>query len=87
MYAVELELDKSVVHELPPGRQGYLLCIEGGLTVNGKELQKYDACEITNGSGEIQVKATAVEPTEHGDVAHFIMFTMKAEPSAGRKDL
>ena len=87
MYAVELELDRSVVHVLPPGRQGYLNCMEGGVTVNGQQLQKYDACEITNGSGEILVKATAVEPTEHGDLAHCILYTMKAEPNAGRKDL
>lgn len=87
MYAAELELGKSIVHELPPGRQGYLLCVEGGITVNGKQLKKYDACEITNGAGTIEVAATNVEPTEHGDVAHFILFTMQAAPNAGRKDL
>lgn len=88
MYAVELELGKSVVHEMPPGRQGYLLCIEGGLKVNGQPLDRYDACEITSGGGgPLEVEATLVEPTEHGELAHFILFTMAAVPNAGRKDL
>jgi len=87
MFAAELELGKKVVHELPKGRQGYLLCIEGGVTVNGHaQLNKYDACEISGEGGALEVEATKVEPTEHGELAHFILFTMKAVANSGRKD-
>jgi len=88
MYAAELEMGQSVVHELPKGRQGYLLCIEGSLSVNGEHrLNKYDACEITGTGGAVEIKAVATEPTEHGDLAHFILFVMKEVPGSGRKDL
>lgn len=85
-HAAELELGQKLVHELPPGRQGYLLCIEGALSVNGKKLEKYDACEITGG-GALEIEATKVEPTEHGDLAHMLLFTMKGVAGAGRSDL
>lgn len=84
-HACELELGKSVVHELPKGRQAYLLCIEGSLSVNDQNLSKYDACEITGG-GPLEIKATETEATENGDLAHFLMFSMKEAPGAGRSD-
>lgn len=86
-YATELELGKSVSLDLAEGRQAYLLCIEGGVKVNGKELKKYDACEITGSGGTLEIEATEVEETENGKVAHILMFTMKAVPGAGRKDI
>lgn len=46
-FATELELGKSVTLDLPEGRQAYLLCIEGGVKVNGNQLHKNDSCEIT----------------------------------------
>lgn len=85
-FASELDLDKKVVYELPKGRQAYLLCLEGKLTVNSTELSRHDACEIVGG-GSIEIEATEVESTENGEVAHFLMFSMKEAPGSGRKDL
>jgi quercetin 2,3-dioxygenase len=85
-YASELEAGRAVTLDLPKGRQAYLLCIEGSVAVNGHELSKYDACEITGG-GPLEIKATGVEETETGQVAHFLMFTMKEVPGSGRKDV
>jgi quercetin 2,3-dioxygenase len=85
-FAAELEAGQKVVYELPKNQQAYMLCIEGSVTVNGKALQKYDACEITNG-GTIDITATETEQTENGDVAHILLFSMKAVPNSGRKDL
>jgi quercetin 2,3-dioxygenase len=85
-YSSELDLGAMVLHELPKGRQAYLLCLEGKIKVNGKELNCADACEITGG-GNIEIEATQVEDTENGKVAHFLMFTMKEVPGSGRKDV
>lgn len=85
-FAAELELNKSVSHPFPEGRQGYLLCIEGELSVNGEKLSKYDACEI-QGGGTLDVEATNVEETENGKLAHFLMFTMKQVAGSGRTDI
>jgi quercetin 2,3-dioxygenase len=85
-YAAELELGQPITYELPKGRQAYLLCIEGGLSINDKALNKYDACEITNG-GSIHMVATNTETTENGDVAHILLFVMPAVPNSGRTDL
>lgn len=86
-FASEIELGKKVMYELPKGRQAYLLCIEGGVKVNGKELGKYDACEITGTGGVLEIEATDTEKTEHGDLAHILMFAMKAIPGSGRADI
>jgi hypothetical protein len=85
-FASELEQGAKIVHELPKGRQAYLLCIEGGVTVNDKPLNKYDACEITGSGGLLEIAATQTEATEHGDLAHVLMFTMKSQAGAGRTD-
>lgn len=86
-YATELDLAEKVSLEIPNGRQGYLLCIEGGVKVNGVQLKKYDACEITGTGGTLEIVATHVESTENGNVAHVLLFTMKAVVGSGRKDL
>lgn len=86
-FAAEMEQGKTLLYELPHGRQAYLLCIEGGVTVNGQQLSRHDACEITGSGGMLEIEATHVEPTEHGELAHILMFVMKAVPGAGRKDL
>lgn len=85
-YATELELGYKVSLDLPKGRQAYLLCIEGEVKVDGKQLRKYDSCEIT-GEGTLDIEATGVEKTEGGEVAHVLVFIMKAVPRAGRKDI
>ena len=73
--------------ELPKGRQAYLLCIEGTLEVNGNLLTRHDACEIHADGEIIHVKATGVEETENGEVAHFLMFSMAKVTGSGRRDI
>ena len=86
-YATELEMEKKVELDLPEGRMAYLLCIEGGVSVNGEnKLKKHDGCEINGNGGKIEVEATEVEETETGKVAHLLMFTMPSEEGAGRSD-
>ena len=89
-YASEMELGQKVVYELPPGRQAYLLCVEGGIKVNGKALERHDACEIhgdNTSATTVEIEATETESTENGQVAHFLMFSMKHEDGSGRTDL
>ena len=85
-FAAELELDKTVTVDLANNRQAYMLCIEGSLEVNGQMLAKYDGAEVHGNGTPLTVKATGVEATENGDVAHFLMFSMKDDGS-GRTDL
>jgi redox-sensitive bicupin YhaK (pirin superfamily) len=86
-FASELDLGIKISMDLPKGRQAYLLCMEGGVKVNGKQLYTYDSCEITGSGGALEIEATDVEETENGNVAHVLMFTMNAVPGAGRKDV
>ncbi|CAB9508817.1 Quercetin 2,3-dioxygenase [Seminavis robusta] len=85
-FASEMDLGQKVMHELPKGRQAYLVCLEGKVNVNGNDLNRHDACEITGG-GPIEIEATDVEETENGKVAHVLMFAMKEVPGSGRKDV
>ncbi len=85
-FVSELDLGRKVEIDLPDGRMAYLLCIEGGVTVNGQQLKKYDGCEITGPGGKLEIEATDVEETETGSVAHILMFSMQAEDNAGRSD-
>lgn len=85
-YAAELDKGQSVHLDLPAGRQAYLLCIEGNIDVNGTTLQKYDGAEIHGDGTPLTFKATEVEETENGHVAHFLLFTMK-EDGSHRTDL
>jgi redox-sensitive bicupin YhaK (pirin superfamily) len=86
-FASELDKGQRIVYELPKDRQAYLLCIEGGVKVNGQQLKKYDACEITGTGGSLEIEATDTEETEDGDSAHILMFVMKAVPGSGRTDV
>ena len=96
-YAGELAEGTMITYRLPPRRQLYLLCIEGAVTVNGKRLPKYDACEIQSRdendgnnnekSTDIIIEAVDVESTENGDVAHILMFTMAKVEGSGRNYL
>ena len=89
-FASEMQLGQSLTYELPSDRQAYLLCMEGTVKINGKELRKYDACEIQGEAGSpttVQIEATGTEPTENGDLAHILMFTMKQIRESGRSDL
>ncbi|KAL3903606.1 MAG: hypothetical protein SGARI_005299, partial [Bacillariaceae sp.] len=84
--AAELELGKSTSIHLGKERQAYLLCVEGQLEVNGKKMEKYDGMEIEGDeeASALEIKATGVEATENGDVAHFLMFDMPLVPGSGR---
>lgn len=85
-FATELDMGKKVEMDLPSHRMAYLLCVEGGVKVNGKELEKHDAAEITGSGGKLEIEATETEETETGTVAHVLMFTMPASKGAGRTD-
>jgi quercetin 2,3-dioxygenase len=86
--AAELELNESLHVDIPKGRQAYLVCIEGTLEINGQtSITKYDGMEIVGDVDGLDIKATGVEETENGQVAHFLMFEMAAIPGSGRKDL
>lgn len=85
--AAELELGKSLHVAIPKDRQAYLLCVEGTLDVDGKTLTKYDGMEIHGADENLEIKATGVEVTENGEVAHFLMFEMPAVPGSGRTDI
>jgi hypothetical protein len=88
--------------ELPKGRMACMLCIEGGVSVAVTEsmkkssiarniqdyqMRKYDGCEIIGTGGTLDITATYTEATEHGELAHILIFTMASVPDAGRKDL
>lgn len=87
-YVTELDLGKEVSMDLQKDRMAYLLCVEGQVKVNGKQLQRHDAAEIkpTTIGGKLNIKCTGTEKTETGEVAHVLLFTMKLEPGAGRTD-
>lgn len=85
-YVTELDLGKVVQLEIPKGRMAYLLCIEGGVSVNGKQLARHDAAEIDGNGGNLIIECTNVEKTESGEVAHVLLFTMKEDARAGRTD-
>lgn len=86
-FASELELYEKVSLDLTAKSQAYLLCIDGSVKVNDKILKKYDACEISNGPGLVNIEAIDTEATENGDLAHVLVFSMKAVPGSGRKDM
>lgn len=85
-YAAEIEKRQKLIYELPQGRQAYLLCMEGSVSVNGNKLSRHDACEITGSGGVVEIEAFEVEHTEHGELAHVLLFVMKSEPGSGRSD-
>merc|ERR1712176_834731 len=91
-HTAEMELGKSLSFDVPKGRQAYLLCVEGKLQINGKVLlNRHDAIEISTGNNNenarLEVEAKEVEETENGQVAHFLMFTMKEVVGSGRQDI
>ncbi|MFQ5924835.1 MAG: pirin family protein [Dehalococcoidia bacterium] len=67
IFVSEIEKGKQVVFSLDAGRQIYLVCIEGSLDINGIELNKRDAVEISN---ETQLTFKALQN------AHLLMIEM-----------
>mmetsp|Transcript_41005 Transcript_41005/g.128573 ORF Transcript_41005/g.128573 Transcript_41005/m.128573 type:complete len:166 (+) Transcript_41005:107-604(+) len=87
MYATELEEGVSLQVPVGPGRQGYMLCIDGAIAVshadadgNPVELVRHDAAEIM-GDENLPLKITAGP-----DGAHVILFEMANNGAGGRTD-
>ena len=77
MYVTELAPNKNVEFEIKPGRQAYLLCVEGAVTTSGGEplqpspqLLQHDAAEI-RGEGTLRL-------TTGDDPAHVLLLEMAA---------
>ena len=77
MYVAELAPNKNVEFEIKPGRQAYLLCVEGAVTTSGGEplqpspqLLQHDAAEI-RGEGTLRL-------TTGDDPAHVLLLEMAA---------
>lgn len=58
---------------LGPARQAYVLCMEGGLQVNGQTLSMRDAARVMGDGNE----TTALDVAALGDGAHFMVVEMK----------
>lgn len=65
---VSLDAGSDLSYTMSPGRQAYLIQIEGSGSVNGKSLNKRDAAEITE---EQKITLHAKEKS------HYILFDMK----------
>ena len=70
IYAARLEKGKELTLTTGENRQGYLVCLEGRLTVNDIELKQNDALKVW---GEVLLTMTAVEE------GHFLLVEMAAE--------
>lgn len=74
---------KDLEFHLQPGRQAYLLCVDGAVIVSAKEgaqekqLERHDAAELYG-------PATLLFKPQ--DDAHLLMFEMKAARGSGRPD-
>eukprot|EP00487_Bulimina_marginata_P004054 TRINITY_DN19766_c0_g1_i1.p1 TRINITY_DN19766_c0_g1~~TRINITY_DN19766_c0_g1_i1.p1 ORF type:complete len:103 (-),score=12.10 TRINITY_DN19766_c0_g1_i1:42-350(-) len=76
----ELDYGKSVQYELKKGRQAYLVCPEGSLTVNGQVELETRAAVRLYGEALLDIVATQkVEPNETAPSAHFMMIEMEIE--------
>lgn len=73
VYVANLESHKQLMFPIEKNRQGYLVCIEGNLSVNGIELKQRDAMKMW---GEHSLTLAALEDS------HFLMVEMAAESSA-----
>jgi len=56
---VELDAGRELGHAVGPGRQAYLLQIEGSSSVNGVELDERDALEIVEEDVVIKASTTS----------------------------
>jgi len=86
-YTAELQKGEFLSLDVPRGRQAYLMCVEGSLSVNDQKLKRHDATEIVGGDGPLTIESLEVEDTENGPVAHILVFVMKEVPGSGRKDI
>lgn len=69
IHVVALEEGDTITYDIDPGRQVYLIQIEGTGSINGQDLDTRDAAEVTN---EPYLELAAHTPS------HFILFDMLA---------
>uniref|UniRef100_A0A7S2R3X4 Pirin N-terminal domain-containing protein n=2 Tax=Rhizochromulina marina TaxID=1034831 RepID=A0A7S2R3X4_9STRA len=97
LYATELQEGAEVSFTLLPGRQLYLSCMEGEVTMKSAAgaplvLSRHDGLEVSSAAAggeplDITFEATAVEDSEGGPCTHLLMFDMKEDGHGGRMDL
>lgn len=68
IYGSLLDKDKTVTHELSPGRHAWLQLARGKVRLNGLELSAGDGASVSN---EAKLSITALEPSE------FLLFDLK----------
>lgn len=59
IYVIELDKGKEVNFDIKPGRQGYLVQIEGNATINGLDMDARDSLEIVEESITIKADETS----------------------------
>ena len=84
IFVAEIDSGKTINFELKEGRQSYLLCIEGDVSIQGSpssiQLSRHDAAEII---GKQQLSFSS----QNDSKAHLLMVEMKHENGSGRTDL
>lgn len=68
IYGSLLDKDKTVTHELSPGRHAWLQLARGKVRLNGLDLSAGDGASVSN---EAKLSITALEPSE------FLLFDLK----------
>ena len=84
IFVAEIEGSKIINFDLKEGRQSYLLCVEGDVTIQGSsqsiQLSRHDAVEIV---GAQQLSFSS----QNDSKAHLLMVEMQHEKGSGRTDL
>lgn len=83
IHVTEIESGKNVTFDMKDGRQGYLLCIEGDVSIQGTssiQLNRHDSAEIV---GPQQLTFSSVNDAK----AHLLMVEVKYEKGSGRSDI
>jgi len=72
LYVSEIEESKSLSIEISKGRQAYLVCVEGSVSLNeNTTLEKHEACEI-RADGELKIVGKSTK-----ERAHVMLFEMQ----------
>jgi quercetin 2,3-dioxygenase len=75
LYVAEIDAGNSLSFDLMDGRQGYLVCVEGTSSINGTELLRHEAFEVT-GTGE---NSLVVQGNAGKEKSHLMLFEMAAK--------
>jgi len=78
VFVSELDEGKTVTYQVKEGRQAYLLCAEGAMTVNDENLKMREACKIY-GPTDIKITATHKQ-SENMFVNQNVTQTQEKEP-------